>query len=96
YSYSMKHSPCAPHLFLPLDGTDPRTHLDKQSFRLALTLVQKRLLPPVTGCWMLAGWGDKQGYCSQAPWGEILAAPGERQMVQGRMGLPGLTVFDLR
>lgn len=41
YSYSKKHSPCAPHLFLPLDGVDPRTYLDKQSSRLALTVVQK-------------------------------------------------------
>lgn len=41
YSYSKKHSPCAPHLFLPLDGVDPCTYLDKQSPRLALTLVQK-------------------------------------------------------
>lgn len=43
-SYSKKPSPCASRLFLPLDGVDPRTSLDKQSSHLAVTLVQKLLL----------------------------------------------------
>ena len=50
YSYSKKHSPCAPHLFLPLDGVDPRIYLDKQSSSLALTLVQK-----LHTSWLLTG-----------------------------------------
>lgn len=34
YSYSEEPSPCAPRLFLPLDGADPRIHLDKQFSRV--------------------------------------------------------------
>lgn len=46
-SYSKKASPWPSHLFLPLDGKDPRTSLDKQSSYLALTLVQKLFLSSI-------------------------------------------------
>lgn len=177
YSYCKKLSPCAPHLFLPLDGVNPHTYLDKQSPHLAL-LLQK--LPPsliffarlltmdshrysiyrysvwtnlmhllvevtafsvtfclmnshasirytysiksvttpcihvlglpethipsdrlplhATGCWVLnAGWvggisrAAAHGLCGGRSW-QLL---GHGRWLRGRMGLPGLAVYDL-
>lgn len=150
---SKKHSPCAPHLFLPLDGADPRTYQDKQSSRLALTSVQKlhsslarrrlgtsiaaaspdtvsaysyvllclnckvqsfpvpaslkKRRSPLTGCfllrlgagcWMLGagcwvgGGAAAHRLCGGRSW-QLL---GHGRWLRGRMGLPGLAVFDLR